>query len=88
MDDKELEKRFEGVLANLVKIQSRCDACEWVLAYVAQQAGLDHSKITKLIGYVTDVAHQKNLEQTENIDPGLAGRIDFRTEFPDLPDLT
>jgi hypothetical protein len=86
MNDEIIVKSLEQMLSALVKVMARCDACEVALRVVAQRDGIGAEKMAKLIEHLTELSIQKRLEQTETLDPGLAARIDWRTEFPDLLD--
>ena len=86
MNDEMFVRSLEQMLSALVTVMARCDACEIALRAIAERDGIGAGKMEKLIERLTELCIQKRLEQTETLDPGLAARIDWRTEFPELLD--
>ncbi len=86
MTNEELEKYIDITTGVIIQLQARSHALAGVLTVVAVKQGLDRQRIEKAIHDLTELMHQKLLERVENASPELGAQIDFRTEFPDIPD--
>jgi hypothetical protein len=86
MTDQDFEKFIDSMTGAIVRLKAKMEANEIMLTVVGAKAGFDQKKLETTVHTLTEAIHQKLLEQAESLNPGLAAQIDFRKEFPDIPD--
>lgn len=82
----DLQTSILAVASKSMQLEARCDALEVAVRVLAKRAGVDDSKVAKLIQDVTALRHQESLERAEDVSPRLAAQVDTRPSLPDIPD--